>query len=84
MRSGRCGGTRSPVSPGTTTSDTAFTAVATTGTPQAMASTTAVGSPSYRLGSANTSNAGRISGTSARSPASTKRAPGRILARRPT
>jgi len=38
-RSGRRGGTRSPVSPGITTSDTAFTAVATTGIPHAMAST---------------------------------------------
>ena len=46
IRSGRCGGTSSPVSPGTTTSPTAFTAVATTGIPHTMASTTAVGSPS--------------------------------------
>jgi hypothetical protein len=46
IRSGRCGGTRRPVSPGITTSATALTAVATTGIPDTMASTIAVGNPS--------------------------------------
>ena len=64
--SGRCGGTSTPVSPGTTRSETALTAVATTGMPQIMASTIAVGSPPYRLGRTKISNAGSTSSTSAR------------------
>src|SRR5229473_1625434 len=46
MSSGLRGGTSRPVSPGITTSATALTAVATTGTPQTMASTITVGRPS--------------------------------------
>ena len=65
-----------PVSPGTTASPTAFTAVATTGTPHIMASTMTVGSPSYLLGSAKMSKAGSRSATSARSPGRMSRTAG--------
>ena len=43
---GTCAGASRPVFPGMTTSGTALTAVATTGMPQLIASTTAQGSPS--------------------------------------
>src|SRR2546423_13567570 len=66
--SGLAAGTSRPVPPGCITSGTAFTEVATTGTPHITASTIAQGSPSYRLAMANTSKAGKSWPTSLRCP----------------
>ena len=70
---GRCGVASSSVSPGSTTSGTAFTAVATTGSPAIMASATAHGSPSYLLARMSTSSPGSSCGTSSRCPTLMKR-----------
>lgn len=71
--SGSPGRANNPVRPATTNSGTEFTAVATAGTPQLIASTNEHGSPSHKLANANTSNAGNNSPTSPRSPANTTR-----------
>ena len=61
-------GTRTPVSPSTTTSVVPGAAVATTGLPNRIASSTTLGNPSYALGKTTTSAAAISRGTSSRWP----------------